>query len=126
MISCQHCITSLLENNAFQCILSSFEIALIFVTVKFFYQLFLTNSSFYCQLLGTPKIHKKDVSCAHGRSQWLWEVDFTPSCGIGQSSALCLELHMRVSFQNFCSMKKMKAHLLCRMGVISLAILNKA
>ncbi|XP_059446203.1 probable RNA-dependent RNA polymerase 1 [Corylus avellana] len=43
------------------------------------------------QLLAAPKIHKKDVSCANGYP-WMREVDFTPSCGIGQSSALCLEL----------------------------------
>jgi RNA-dependent RNA polymerase len=60
----------------------------------------LTNSSFYCQLLCAPKIHKKDVTCANGY-QWLREVDFTPSCGIGQSSALCLELPQEGRLQKF-------------------------
>jgi RNA-dependent RNA polymerase len=32
------------------------------------------------------------VSGAHGRYRWLRVVDFTPSCSIGHSSALCLEL----------------------------------
>nr|XP_023929325.1 probable RNA-dependent RNA polymerase 1 [Quercus suber]POE89556.1 rna-dependent rna polymerase 1 [Quercus suber] len=39
------------------------------------------------QLLGAPRIYVQD----HTR-HWVREVDFTPSCCIGQSSALCLEL----------------------------------
>ncbi|KAK9930040.1 hypothetical protein M0R45_027099 [Rubus argutus] len=41
------------------------------------------------QLHGSPRIYKKDVTVA---SDWVREVDFTPSCCIGQSSSLCLEL----------------------------------
>ncbi|KAK9903772.1 hypothetical protein M0R45_000949 [Rubus argutus] len=41
------------------------------------------------QLRGAPRIYKKDVTVA---SKWIREVDFTPSCCIGQSSSLCLEL----------------------------------
>ncbi|XP_059446584.1 RNA-dependent RNA polymerase 1-like [Corylus avellana] len=51
-----------------------------------------TSKFLLIQLHGAPKIHKKDVSCAHGRYRWLRVVDFTPSRSIGQSSALCLEL----------------------------------
>ncbi|XP_059448412.1 probable RNA-dependent RNA polymerase 1 isoform X2 [Corylus avellana] len=53
------------------------------------------------QLLGAPKIHKKDVSCARGGYQWFREVDFTPLCGIGQSSALCLELPLEGQLPKF-------------------------
>jgi RNA-dependent RNA polymerase len=70
------------------------------VTVNFFYQFFLTKSSFYCQLLGAPKIYKEDVSYANGY-QWHRQVDFTPSCRIGQSSTLCLELPHEGQLPNF-------------------------
>ncbi|XP_075659950.1 putative RNA-dependent RNA polymerase 1 [Castanea sativa] len=39
------------------------------------------------QLLGAPRIFLKDHT-----GHWVREVDLTPSCYIGQSSALCLEL----------------------------------
>ncbi|KAM1520582.1 hypothetical protein ACFX10_010942 [Malus domestica] len=39
------------------------------------------------QLLGTPRIFKQKSD-----NDWVREVDFTPSCCIGQSSAVCLEL----------------------------------
>ncbi|CAN6727693.1 unnamed protein product [Malus baccata var. baccata] len=39
------------------------------------------------QLLGTPRIFKQASA-----NDWVREVDFTPSCCIGQSSAVCLEL----------------------------------
>ncbi|KAK9950500.1 hypothetical protein M0R45_005986 [Rubus argutus] len=41
------------------------------------------------QLRGAPRIYKKDLTIG---SDWVREVDFTPSCCIGQSSSLCLEL----------------------------------
>ncbi|KAF8040296.1 hypothetical protein BT93_B2511 [Corymbia citriodora subsp. variegata] len=49
------------------------------------------------QLLGAPRIHKKDSSSlkyfmAAPDDQWVREVDFTPSFCIGQSSSLCLDL----------------------------------
>ncbi|KAM5581252.1 putative RNA-dependent RNA polymerase 1 [Rosa sericea] len=43
------------------------------------------------QLRGAPRIYKKNVTSASDNS-WVREVDFTPSCCIGQSSSLCLEL----------------------------------
>ncbi|KAL6186998.1 hypothetical protein ACLB2K_043114 [Fragaria x ananassa] len=46
------------------------------------------------QLRGAPWIYKKDVTVQnHG----VREVDFTPSCCIGQSSSLCLELPFECS-----------------------------
>ncbi|XP_050373214.1 probable RNA-dependent RNA polymerase 1 [Argentina anserina] len=46
------------------------------------------------QLRGAPRIYKKDVTV---NSHWIREVDFTPSCCIGQSSSLCLELPFECS-----------------------------
>ncbi|XP_004297427.1 PREDICTED: probable RNA-dependent RNA polymerase 1 [Fragaria vesca subsp. vesca] len=46
------------------------------------------------QLRGAPRIYKKDVTV---KNQWVREVDFTPSCCIGQSSSLCLELPFECS-----------------------------
>ncbi|XP_041013616.1 RNA-dependent RNA polymerase 1-like [Juglans microcarpa x Juglans regia] len=43
------------------------------------------------QLLRSPRIYEKAVSTGH-HYEWVREVDFTPFCCIGQSSALCLEL----------------------------------
>ncbi|KAG2701592.1 hypothetical protein I3760_06G053000 [Carya illinoinensis] len=43
------------------------------------------------QLLRSPRIHAKAESSGHHYG-WVREVDFTPFCCIGQSSALCLEL----------------------------------
>ncbi|GMY05817.1 probable RNA-dependent RNA polymerase 1 [Fagus crenata] len=48
------------------------------------------------QLLGAPQIYEKD----HG-GHWVRRVDFTPSCCIGQSSALCLELPHEGQIPNF-------------------------
>ncbi|XP_059649729.1 probable RNA-dependent RNA polymerase 1 [Cornus florida] len=42
------------------------------------------------QLLGAPRIYEKLEETSNG--QWVRATDFTPSCCIGQSSALCLEL----------------------------------
>ncbi|CAL8080579.1 unnamed protein product [Prunus armeniaca] len=47
------------------------------------------------QLLGAPLIFKKD-----SQNRWVREVDFTPSCCIGQSSAVCLELPPRCELPN--------------------------
>ncbi|KAM5566908.1 putative RNA-dependent RNA polymerase 1 [Rosa sericea] len=46
------------------------------------------------QLRGAPRIYKKEVTLASD-NHWVREVDFTPSCCIGQSSSLCLELPLR-------------------------------
>ncbi|XP_030958897.1 probable RNA-dependent RNA polymerase 1 [Quercus lobata] len=48
------------------------------------------------QLLGAPRIYVKD----HTR-HWVREVDFTPSCCIGQSSALCLEVPQKEQIPKF-------------------------
>ncbi|XP_050376197.1 probable RNA-dependent RNA polymerase 1 [Argentina anserina] len=45
------------------------------------------------QLRGAPRIYKKDTVNSH----WIREVDFTPSCCIGQSTSLCLELPFECS-----------------------------
>ncbi|XP_030506741.2 probable RNA-dependent RNA polymerase 1 [Cannabis sativa] len=60
------------------------------------------------QLLGAPKIYKKELSVKNNnfnkgvpnRSYWIRDVDFTPSCCIGQSSALCLEIPSRFRLPN--------------------------
>jgi RNA-dependent RNA polymerase len=62
----------------------------------FLFYFVLTNSSLYCQLLGAPQIYEED----HG-GHWVRRVDFTPSCCIGQSSALCLELPHEGQIPNF-------------------------
>ncbi|KAF3945295.1 hypothetical protein ACB098_03G083200 [Castanea mollissima] len=48
------------------------------------------------QLLGAPRIYVEDHTC-----HWVREVDLTPSCCIGQSSALCLELPREGQLPNF-------------------------
>uniref|UniRef100_A0A7N2L6C7 RNA-dependent RNA polymerase n=1 Tax=Quercus lobata TaxID=97700 RepID=A0A7N2L6C7_QUELO len=48
------------------------------------------------QLLGAPRIYVED----HTR-HWVREVDFTPSCCIGQSSALCLEVPQKEQLPKF-------------------------
>ena len=62
----------------------------------FLFYFVLTNSSLYCQLFGAPQIYEMD----HG-GHWVRRVDFTPSCCIGQSSALCLELPHEGQIPNF-------------------------
>ncbi|XP_048319250.2 probable RNA-dependent RNA polymerase 1 isoform X1 [Ziziphus jujuba] len=67
------------------------------------------------QLLGAPRIYKKDV-CSSSNvyegpfsnffkdtldDQWVRAIDFTPSCCIGQSSSLCLELPSGPQLPNF-------------------------
>ncbi|XP_062109725.1 RNA-dependent RNA polymerase 1-like [Humulus lupulus] len=49
------------------------------------------------QLLGAPRIYKQDESVVNYFKDsfdggWIRDVDFTPSCCIGQSSAICLEI----------------------------------
>ncbi|PON45920.1 RNA-dependent RNA polymerase-type, partial [Parasponia andersonii] len=56
-----------------------------------------TTKFLVLQLLGAPRIFKKDVSVVNNskdipNSCWIRDVDFTPSCRIGQSSALCMEI----------------------------------
>ncbi|XP_021909790.1 RNA-dependent RNA polymerase 1-like [Carica papaya] len=56
-----------------------------------------TKNFFIIQLLGAPRIYEKDVPALSyfkeaTDDQWVRQVDFTPSCCIGQSSAICLEL----------------------------------
>ncbi|RVW89216.1 RNA-dependent RNA polymerase 1 [Vitis vinifera] len=58
-------------------------------------------------LLDAPQIYEKDVSALSyfketPDDQWVREIDFTPSCSIGQSSALCLELPHGSQLPNFC------------------------
>ncbi|KAL4637957.1 hypothetical protein ACB092_03G116100 [Castanea dentata] len=48
------------------------------------------------QLLGAPRIYVEN----HTR-HWVREVDFTPSCCIGQSSALCLEVPQKDQLPKF-------------------------
>ncbi|KAL4639015.1 hypothetical protein ACB092_03G187600 [Castanea dentata] len=48
------------------------------------------------QLLGAPRIYVEDHTL-----HWVQEVDFTPSCCIGQSSTLCLELPREGQLPNF-------------------------
>ncbi|CAB4295827.1 unnamed protein product [Prunus armeniaca] len=50
------------------------------------------------QLIGAPLIFKKA-----SRRQWVRGVDFTPTCYIGQSSAVCLELPPSCELPNLCS-----------------------
>ncbi|KAG2701590.1 hypothetical protein I3760_06G052900 [Carya illinoinensis] len=52
------------------------------------------------QLLGSPMIYEKAVSTGH-HYEWVREVDFTPFCCIGQSSALCLELPNKLWLPKF-------------------------
>ncbi|PON39267.1 RNA-dependent RNA polymerase-type [Trema orientale] len=67
------------------------------------------------QLLGAPRIFEKDVRSSGNiyedplynyfrdfpDDQWVRATDFTRSCSIGQSSALCLELPNGVNLPNF-------------------------
>ncbi|KAF8040138.1 hypothetical protein BT93_B2383 [Corymbia citriodora subsp. variegata] len=58
------------------------------------------------QLLGAPRIHKKDSSSLKyfmvaPDDQWVREVDFTPSFCIGQTSSLCLELQHHHQLPDF-------------------------
>ncbi|XP_052205932.1 probable RNA-dependent RNA polymerase 1 [Diospyros lotus] len=59
------------------------------------------------QLLGAPRIYKKieaSVSSFYKETpedNWIRTTDFTPSCHIGQSSALCLEFGYDVPLPNF-------------------------
>lgn len=59
------------------------------------------------QLLGAPQIYEKDVPVLSyyfkeaPDDQWVREIDFTPSCFIGQSFALCLELPYGSQLPNF-------------------------
>ncbi|XP_057962937.1 RNA-dependent RNA polymerase 1-like [Malania oleifera] len=66
------------------------------------------------QLLGAPRIYEKDV-CSGSvfedpglnyfrdspDDQWIRTTDFTPSCCIGQSSALCMEIPHNCRIPNF-------------------------
>ena len=68
-----------------------------------------------CQLLGAPRIYERDSRTSGHVSedlllnffkdspddQWVRAIDFTPSCFIGQSSALCLELPHGHKLPNF-------------------------
>ncbi|KAJ9708546.1 hypothetical protein PVL29_000538 [Vitis rotundifolia] len=60
------------------------------------------------QLFGAPQIYEKDVPVLSyyfketPDDQWVREIDSTPSCSLGQSSALCLELPHGSQLPNFC------------------------
>ncbi|KAJ9135705.1 hypothetical protein P3X46_032857 [Hevea brasiliensis] len=65
-----------------------------------------TKKFLVIQLYGAPKIYQKDTPArSYFREatddKWVREVDFTPSCCIGQSSALCLELPLDGQLPNF-------------------------
>ncbi|KAF2305631.1 hypothetical protein GH714_007140 [Hevea brasiliensis] len=65
-----------------------------------------TKNFLLIQLYGAPKIYQKDTPArSYFREatddKWVREVDFTPSCCIGQSSALCLELPLDGQLPNF-------------------------
>ncbi|KAG2701578.1 hypothetical protein I3760_06G052400, partial [Carya illinoinensis] len=51
------------------------------------------------QLFGAPRIYEKKVSDCH-HYEWVRGVDFTPSCCIGQSYALCLEFPNKLRLLN--------------------------
>lgn len=67
------------------------------------------------QLFGAPRIYEKEVLLTGSQfdnhyfnfymdipdDQWVRAVDFTPSCAIGQSSAICLELPNNIKLPNF-------------------------
>ncbi|KAJ1418369.1 RNA-dependent RNA polymerase, eukaryotic-type [Sesbania bispinosa] len=66
----------------------------------------LTKRLLLFQLRGAPQIYEKDVSKSKYfkeayDNQWFRGVDFTPSCCIGQSSALCFELPKTTVVPNF-------------------------
>ncbi|KAH0985408.1 hypothetical protein GBA52_012585 [Prunus armeniaca] len=57
------------------------------------------------KLRGAPRIYKKGVPVKNKKKEasdnyWVREVDFTPACCIGQSSAVCLELPLRWMLPN--------------------------
>ncbi|KAI5331515.1 hypothetical protein L3X38_021641 [Prunus dulcis] len=57
------------------------------------------------KLRGAPRIYKKGVPVKNKKKEasdnyWVREVDFTPACCIGQSSAICLELPLRWMLPN--------------------------
>lgn len=65
-----------------------------------------STSSPNCQLRSAPRIYEKDVSKSKYFKEaydnhWFRGVDFTPSCCIGQSSALCFELPKSTELPNF-------------------------
>ncbi|KAL5553262.1 hypothetical protein UlMin_040663 [Ulmus minor] len=77
------------------------------------------------QLLGAPRIFGKDVPAMKYYKQvldnyWVRDVDFTPSCCIGQSSAICLELpyHLRLpnSSDGFVYYKEVEGQLALEKG----------
>ncbi|KAF9673790.1 hypothetical protein SADUNF_Sadunf10G0060500 [Salix dunnii] len=56
-----------------------------------------TKNFLLVQMVGGPKIFKKETHKLSSfkeatDDQWVRDVDFSPSCSIGQSSALCMEL----------------------------------
>ncbi|KAJ8753360.1 hypothetical protein K2173_019759 [Erythroxylum novogranatense] len=58
------------------------------------------------QLFGAPKIFRQDTPTLNyfkeaTDNHWTREVDFTPSCCIGQSSVMCLEIPRRLKLPNF-------------------------
>lgn len=67
------------------------------------------------QLYGAPRIYERDVPSSSNvfedpllnyfrdvpDEQWVRTTDFTPSCGIGHSSSLCLELPNHLQLPNF-------------------------
>ncbi|XP_061989253.1 probable RNA-dependent RNA polymerase 1 [Rosa rugosa] len=71
------------------------------------------------QLRGAPRIYKKDVTLASD-NRWVREVDFTPSCCIGQSSSLCLELPFRCALpvlrKSFVDYKENKGQFVLKRG----------
>ncbi|GLT53987.1 hypothetical protein SLA2020_272210 [Shorea laevis] len=79
------------------------------------------------QLLGAPKIHKKDVSRAHGHSSGSGKLISLHRVALANLLLYVWSFHRRVCSQNFMAilsiMKKMKANLFCTKGIISLAIL---
>ncbi|XP_061371833.1 probable RNA-dependent RNA polymerase 1 [Gastrolobium bilobum] len=66
----------------------------------------LTKKHLVFQLRGAPRIYEKYISKSKYFKEaydnhWLRGVDFTPSCCIGQASALCLELPQSTELPNF-------------------------
>ncbi|XP_027361274.1 probable RNA-dependent RNA polymerase 1 [Abrus precatorius] len=66
----------------------------------------LTKKILLFQLCNAPLIYEKDISINKYFKEvydnhWFRGVDFTPSCSIGQSSTLCLELSQSVEFPKF-------------------------
>ncbi|XP_050372674.1 probable RNA-dependent RNA polymerase 1 isoform X2 [Argentina anserina] len=71
------------------------------------------------QLRGAPRIYKKDAT-SFSNNHWVRDVDFTPSCCIGQSSSICLELPLRCALpvlrKSFVNYKENKGHFLLKEG----------